>query len=185
MGGKTHTGLLHRIATYDDELAFKELYYIYYDRLFRFAMHFVKCEDICEEVVSDVFFNIWQNRRQLSHIENVESYLFKAIKNQSLHYTEKSKQHPVHDELSFTMEYAIDTDNPESLLLNDELNKVLQYAIGSLPDKCRTIFKLVHEDGLPYKQIAEILGISVRTIDAQMAIATKKIRAIVKKYTSV
>jgi RNA polymerase sigma-70 factor (ECF subfamily) len=67
-------------------------------------------------------------------------------------------------------------------VLYEELNNVLSKAIESLPDKCRIIFKMVREDNMKYKQIADILGISVRTIDAQMAIAIKKIKPILTKY---
>ncbi len=182
MNKKPFIDLLYCIATQGDEIAFRKLYYMYFDRMFRFAMHLVKSEEWSEEVVSDVFFNIWQSRQQLLEIEYFEAYLYTAIKNKSLHYIDKIKRRPKTDELSVTIEYIPDTDDPENAVINKELSQVLQMAVESLPERCRIIFKLVREDGLKYKQIAEILGISVKTIDTQMAIATRKIETIIKKY---
>ncbi|MDR2037549.1 MAG: RNA polymerase sigma-70 factor [Bacteroidales bacterium] len=183
MKKKLHIELIHRIAVNGEESAFRKLYYDYYERLFRFGMHMVKSEEWCEEIVSDVFFNIWQNRQQLTEIDNLEAYLFKSVKNKCLHYLDKSARRPRNQDLSVSIEYTtIDENTPESIVLDNELNQLLQKAINSLPDRCRTIFKLVREDGMKYKQIAEILNISVRTIDAQMSIATQKIKAIIEKY---
>jgi RNA polymerase sigma-70 factor (ECF subfamily) len=171
-----------RIAREDDEKAFGELYRLYYDRLFRFAMHLVRREEGSEEIVSDVFFHVWQNRQALTRIEDLDAYLFRAVKNGALNYLDREKRDLPCDELSVTVEYVPDADDPEQVLLQEELNRVLQNAIESLPEKCRIIFKLVREDGFKYKQIAEMLDLSVRTIDAQMAIAVRKIKEAVKKY---
>jgi RNA polymerase sigma-70 factor (ECF subfamily) len=174
--------LLYRIATEDDEIAFRKLYYMYYDRLFKFVMHIIRNEMSCEEIVSDVFFNIWQNRQQLPFINDLDAYLYKASKNKALHYIEKVDRELDREDLSVVLEYVPDDETPESRIIDDELSRVLTEAIESLPEKCRVIFKLVKEDELKYKQIAEILSISVRTIDAQMAIAKTKIEAAVRKY---
>jgi RNA polymerase sigma-70 factor (ECF subfamily) len=81
--------LIRRIATNDDEHAFRGLYYLYYDSLFRFAIHIVKREDWCEEIISDVFFHLWQNRAKLIDVLNLDSYIFRAVKNQALNFLEK------------------------------------------------------------------------------------------------
>jgi RNA polymerase sigma-70 factor (ECF subfamily) len=136
----------------------------------------------CEEIVSDVFFNIWQNRQQLPFINDLDAYLYKAAKNKALHYIEKAERELDREDLSFALEYTADNETPESRIIDEELSRILTEAIESLPEKCRLIFKLVREDELKYKQIAEILSISVRTIDAQMAIAKAKIEAAIKKF---
>jgi RNA polymerase sigma-70 factor (ECF subfamily) len=174
--------LLYRIATADDEIAFRKLYYLYYDRLFKFVMHFIRNEMSCEEIISDVFFNIWQKRQQLPYINDLDAYLYKASKNKALHYIEKANREIEQEDLSFALEYIADDETPESRIIDDELSRILTEAVESLPEKCRMIFKLVREDELKYKQISEILSISVRTIDAQMAIAKTKIEAVIKKY---
>ena len=161
---------------------FKELYKVYYDKLFKFAIHFVKSEVISEEVVSDVFFNLWINRTKLSNIKNLEAYLYKATKNTSLHYLEKKLNGPHLDINSFTEEILIELNNPEEVVIQKELQLIVRKEIEGLPERCRLIFKMVREDRMKYKQIAEILDISVRTIDAQMAIAVKRIGEAIQKY---
>ena len=130
------------------------------------------------EIVSDVFFNLWQNRNKLPEIGNLESYLYKSVKNTALHYAAKEKNMQRNEKLSLAIEYIHDDEDPENILITNELNHMLTKAIESLPDKCRIIFKLVCEDGLRYKEIADILDISVKTIDAQMKIARLKIEKI-------
>jgi RNA polymerase sigma-70 factor (ECF subfamily) len=135
-----------------------------------------------EEAVSDVFFNIWQNRKQMLAIEDMDAYLYKAIKNKCLNYIEKNEHQLQCEELSFVVESVADNETPESCTIDNELNQAMTEAIKSLPERCRIIFKLVHEDGLKYKQISKILSISVRTIDAQMTIAKEKIKKAIVEY---
>jgi RNA polymerase sigma-70 factor (ECF subfamily) len=174
--------LLYRIVNKEDETAFKELYYIYYDRLFRFAMHILRNEMESEEVVSDVFFNVWQNKKQLLSIEDMDAWLYKAVKNKSLHYIEKNERRLRQEDLSFAVDYLSDNETPENRMMEDELRQILMEAIESLPEKCRIIFKLAFEDELKYKQISAILSLSVRTVDAQIAIAKTKIKAAIREY---
>jgi RNA polymerase sigma-70 factor (ECF subfamily) len=174
--------IIRCVTDKDDEKAFKELYYIYYDRLFRFAMHILRNEMECEEAVSDVFFNLWKNRKRLLSVDDMDAYLYRAVKNKCLHYKEKNEKHLRSEELSFTVEYVPDSETPESRMIGDELSQQLTEAIESLPEKCRIIFKLAFEDDLKYKQISEILSLSVRTVDAQIAIAKNKIKTAIRKY---
>lgn len=166
----------------DDESALKKLYHLYYDRLFRFAMHLVKNEMSGEEIISDLFFNIWQNRKKLTSIRDLDSYLFASVRNRCLNHIDKENRRPKSEALSTSIEYIPDGSDPENMVITDELNRVLSHAVESLPDRCRIIFKLAREDELKYREIADILGISVRTIDAQMNIAKQKIEEVLQKY---
>ena len=178
-----HNELLCLVAE-GDESAFEKLYHIYYDRLFRFAIHMVKNEACCEEIVSDVLLNIWQIRVKLPSIADMDAYLFKSVKNKSLNYIDKKNRRIRCEELSVTIEYISDDSNPENIMIANELSKIVSDAIESLPEKCRIIFKLSREDGFSHKKISEILGISVKTIDAQLRIAKQKIEEAIKKYDS-
>jgi len=175
---------LLKLVAEGNESAFEKLYHFFYDCLFRFAMHIVKNEMLSEEIVSDVLLNIWQKRKKLPSIGDIDSYLFTSVKNKALHYIDKENRRPKREELSVTIEYIQDDSDPESTMINDELNKILTDAIESLPEKCRIIFKLAREDEFKYKKISKILGISVKTIDAQMRIAKQKIEEALKKYDS-
>ncbi|MDR1156472.1 MAG: RNA polymerase sigma-70 factor [Bacteroidales bacterium] len=176
-----HIELLSLLSQ-DDESALKKLYHLYYDRLFRFAMHLVKDEMSCEEIISDLFFNIWQNRKKPAFIRDLDAYLFASVRNGCLKHIDRESRRPKGEALSASVEYIPDGSDPENMAITGELNRVLSRAVESLPERCRVIFKLAREDGLKYREIADILGISVRTIDAQMTIARQKIEAVLQKY---
>jgi RNA polymerase sigma-70 factor (family 1) len=164
-----------RIAS-EDESAFTQLYLHFGKKLNLFATSLVRSREIAEELVEDVFVKLWAARQQITAIENITVYLYVAVKNKSLNkLSQKAKELIVapFDYLDTNLdEFASD---PYDLMITSEMMAQMQYAIEALPPRCKMIFKLVREDGLKYKEIAEILNISVNTIDAQMAIAVKKI----------
>jgi RNA polymerase sigma-70 factor (family 1) len=167
--------LLRRIANGDEE-AFRQVYVFYYTRLYQFAYALVKIREPAEEIVEDVFVRIWQQRETIGSIHNIKVYLYTAIKNSSLNYlSQKARQSITEpfDHIHIGMESTAGT--PEQILITAEMQQKIRLAVEALPPRCRMIFKLVREDGLKYREIAGVLNISVNTIDAQMAIAIKKI----------
>lgn len=174
--GTDHTKeLQRRIAIYDDQQAYQELFYLYYKPLLRFANAFVRSHEMSEEIVSDVFIRIWERRSQLSEITNMKVYLYVSVRNMSLKYMlKKQKQVSVSlDDLQVELESQ--HHDPEQLLLTAELMNRVARAINELPPRCKMVYKLIKEDGLRYREVAEILDISIKTIDNQLAIALKKI----------
>lgn len=171
--------LQRRIAMYDDEAAYKELFISFYKPLHQFAHSFVRSRELAEEIVSDVFIKIWENRAQLESIANLKVYLYVSIKNTALKYLLKQHRQVAIsiDELDVELESF--TRNPEELMLTAEMMNKIQETVNELPPRCKIIFKLIKEDGLRYKEVAEILNISVKTIDNQLAIALRKINKAV------
>lgn len=167
---------VERIALFSDQEAFEKLYYHFRRKIYHFALAIVKSPEIAEEITSDVFMNCWKSRARLLEVENINLYMYVATKNlaiRQLSRDNKVKQFSIDD---------MDVDrlqstyhNPEETLLNAELIRHLENAIRSLPPRCKLIYRMVKDDGLKYKEIAEILNISIKTIDAQMAIAARKI----------
>lgn len=167
--------LLELIST-GDQAAFRQLYVHFYKRLYHFALSLVKTRESAEEIVEDVFVRIWQQRENLHTIRNLRVYLYTAIKNASLNYlSQKARQSITEpfDHIHIGMNDSAIT--PEQILITAEIHQKIQQAVEALPPRCKMIFKLVREDGLKYREIAEVLNISVNTIDAQMAIAVKRI----------
>lgn len=167
--------LLNRIAHYDDPLAYKELFLLYHKRLVNFSMTITKSKETAEEVVSDVFMKIWTGRSTLTGIQNFHLYIYIATKNLSINRLLKEKK-----EKSFSLdETVINTQtiyaDPEQLMITAEMYKRIRHAIENLPPKCQLIFKLVREDGLKYREVAELLNLSLKTVENQMSIALKKI----------
>jgi RNA polymerase sigma-70 factor (family 1) len=167
--------LLERIALSSDETAYRELFYTYYPALFRFANTLLREEQLAEEVVSDVFMNIWNGRESLNSIRNLRVYLFVAVKNLSHRTLSRMGRVPEMLEEDATMTASGRMDMPDERMISKELGQAFDRAVASLPERCRLIFRLVREEGLRYREISIILNISQKTIEAQMTIATKRI----------
>ena len=167
--------LQEQIARNDDAVAYKELFVSFYNPLLRFAVTLVKSKEQAEEIVSDVFINIWEKRKRIDSITNLKVYLFIAVKNTSLNYLRKQGKNLINSIDEGAVEYKSIYFNPEQLLVTAEMVARIKAAIELLPPKCKLIFKLVKEEELKYKDVADILGISVKTVESQLAIALKKI----------
>ncbi|HLK30832.1 MAG TPA: RNA polymerase sigma-70 factor [Puia sp.] len=167
--------LQNRIARFEDQQAYKELFVSFYGYLSNFAWNFVKSKQISEEVVSDVFIKIWEKRKSLDKIDNLKVYLYVATRNVSLNYLDKKKNISFTDIEDFSTELKSSYSDPEQLLITSDMLLLINKAILQLPPKCRLIFKLIKEDRMKYREVAEVLHISVKTVEAQIAIALKKI----------
>lgn len=171
--------LQQKIAENNDDHAFGQLYIGYFYNLQKFANSIIKNRELAEEIVSDVFIKIWQNRANLIKVENLKLYLYISTKNTALNYLSRHFRKKIIslDEMSLNIPAV--SYNPENLMITNEAVKKIEFAIQNLPLRCRLIFKLAKEDGLKYNDIAKLLNISVNTIDNQMAIALKKISSAI------
>lgn len=167
--------LKRRIAVYEDEAAYKEIFMMLFSSLTRFATSIVHSRETAEEIVSDVFVQLWNKRSQIEQIQDLRVYLFIAVKNNAVRKAKQQlKFSPLLlDELNVEMD-SFDL-NPEDRLLSAEAVKSIEQSIEQLPPRARLIFKLAKEDKMKYKDIASLLQISVKTVDHQLAIALKKI----------
>ncbi len=143
----------------------------------RFSYSIIKSKEAAEEIVSDVFIKVWQMRSRLTEIDNLKVYLYTITKNFSINYIQRNyKNAPISIE-TMDIEVMIETGNPEELCISAEMVNNIRMAIHQLPPQCRIIFQLVKEDGLRYKEAAEVLNISALTVRNQLAIAIRKITA--------
>lgn len=161
-----------------DQAALKELYRLLYKKLVQFAYVLVRSRELSEEVVEDVFIKLWNKRGHILDIQNLKVYLYIATKNTALNYLSKRAIELTTAPFDYLDIETADIDaSPEQLMITAEMLRKMQVAVDALPPRCKMIFKLIREDGLRYKEVSDILGISVNTIDAQMAIAVKRISA--------
>ena len=171
--------LQQAIACFDDTQAYKQLFLLFYPSLVSFAVSIIRSKELSEEIVSDVFMKIWEKRHQLDKIENLSYYLFTAVKNRCLNELNTSKN-KVGLEINDTVfEFRSLYHDPEQKMISAETIDQIQKAIRELPPRCRLIFKLVKEEGLKYKEVAELMQLSVKTIENQMSLAFKKIGSAV------
>ena len=182
---KEHILLLwHNVCFNNDVKAFEAFYYLLYDALVRFSVLYVNQRENAEEIVTDVFVKSWINRANMQHVERPDTYFFVAVKNQSLNYLKKySSIHvvPVEDSAEANL---IDTADPQMQLEKKEMHFYLDQSIETLPQQCRIIFKLIKEDGLKYKEVAEILNISPRTVQTQLCRAMHKLSISLSSYVT-
>lgn len=167
--------LLQKIQYNGDQQAFNQLYQQLFFKLSQFAHSFLHSHQIVEEIVNDVFLRLWEKRNVLEDISNLNVYLYVAIKNASLNELRKRKTTiPFPNEDFFTYHVQLKA-NPETIFITNELCTQVRDAIDQLPPKSKLIFKLVKEEGRSYKEVAETYNISVKTVDAQVCYAMKKL----------
>ena len=154
----------------------------------RFAKEYVFLEEDAENIVQDVFLQLWENREIIGMPLNLVAFLFTATKNKCLDHMKHQKvvskaTRILMDKQKLTMEMnleALETFNQS--VFADNVETILSNAIDSLPEKCREIFIKSRLEGKKHKEIAFELNISTHTIEAQMNIALKKIRSQLKNY---
>ncbi len=168
-----------------NESAFRIFFDLYYQRLFNVAFYFLKSKECAEEAVADVFFLIWKKRVSLLEIEDIKSYMFIMIKNESIRYIKKGKLFSENNQDLYIIESLAEDSDPERKFIEKEYLHLIQDAINSLPEKCKEVFRLSVNEKLKQKEIAILLDISIKTVEAHMANAYKRIGQYVnKKYMS-
>ena len=166
---------LRKMSEQDSQTAFRDFYDMTYDRLFRIAFYYTHHEEWSQEIVLDVFMKLWEHRKQLLEITNIEDYCFILTKNASLNYLEKEAKHMPQSSGQLS-ESTSHTDSPEETLISDELFARYVKALDRLPERCREVFIRVREEKQSYAQVAEELGISIKTVDAQLQKALARLR---------
>lgn len=164
-----------------DSKAFEQLFYSINAKCIKFCRQYIHDKETAEEIVSDVFVDIWLNRDKLLHVLKPEVYMLISIKNKALNHWKKSSHMQlvsIDDEIN----ELPNTHRPDEELERKELMMQLDKAINSLPNQCRIIFKLVKEDGMKCGEVAEVLNISVRTVHTQIYRAMNKLNALMLKY---
>jgi RNA polymerase sigma-70 factor (ECF subfamily) len=163
----------------DDYHAFERIYNRTYQHLCNLSSRMVKSRELAEEIVDDVFCTLWSNRKKILINSSFNAYLTTAVRNRSLDSIRKMRTGK-----SLELETAVDIPCKQSVadeeLVFQELNLSIEAAIASLPTQCRAIFLLSRDQGLMYKEIAELLHISIKTVDTQMGRALKHLRNLIR-----
>ncbi len=167
--------LLAAIAFANDQAAYKELFMLLHGRLKQFAYSILKSHEEAEELVSDLFIRVWEKRDQLTVIESPLLYFYTTAKNLAYNRINKQKRQQNPSPEEWLVQLNSIYFDPEQLMMTEEMMRQIRQAINNLPPRCRIIFKLVKEDGLRYKEVAELLQLSVKTVEAQMAIALRRL----------
>ena len=158
-----------------DETTFEQVFKTHFKRLHSYAFTILRDEVEAEEIVQQVFFKLWDRNENLSLTGSVSAYLYRAVHNESLNYIKHQKvrsNHKLH--VAYSMKNEV--EHPAKKVMTGELEKKIHSALNELPEQCRTIFQLSRFDELKYREIADKLGISVKTVENQMGKALKLLR---------
>ena len=171
--------LLNRLRQ-SDETAFETIFTTYYASLCLFASQFLGSDAKAEEIVQDLFVNLWSKRSKLQVDRSLKSYLFHAVKNNCLNWIQHKKVREKH--VQSVKENFVQRLDESDYFLEVGLSEKIAESIESLPEKRRQIFKLSREQGLKYQEIADQLGLSVKTVETQMGLALKQLREKLRDY---
>jgi len=172
----------------DGSEIFHQIFFAYHGRLVLYANKFLNDIELSRDVVQEVFFQLWKKPELLLAEYSVKSYLFKAVKNETLNNLRHLKivhnvsKQLAHDPYDASYNSFSEDDDPLSNLLELELIEKVEVVIQSLPEKCKEVFKLSRQEQLKNKEIAEKLGISVKMVEKQMTKALKVFRKELAEY---
>jgi len=153
--------------------SFRQLFDRMFEPLCRFLTYYTTDRMLIEEVVQEVFIKLWEERDAL-RIESIKTYLHTSARNRMLNSIRDEKRRNTF--LAQWVQHETEKHEGQECFDIDEFSRTIQKAIDILPDKCKTIFNLSKKEMLTYKQIAERLDISIKTVETQMGIALRKIR---------
>ncbi len=172
-----------RLSATNDRPLYNYFFKKYYPKLIWFTLLYVKQHNAAEEIVSDVLLTLFKNRQKIAQMDGIEGYLFIVTKNQALKYLRKNARMVYMDKMESEADlFYSDSASPEYEYIGNEFHQVIKDTIDTLPTKRKMVFKLVKEDHLRYKDVAELLDLSLKTVEAHMGLALKTISKTIQDY---
>lgn len=156
------------------EMMYEDLFRAHFKALHAYAFTILGDEAMAEEMVQNVFCKLWEKREQLEINQSAKAYLYRAVHNESLNYLKHLKVKASYRQ--HMVRRGEDVDSAEAKSGHNELAMHLKNALDELPEQCRTIFQMSRFEELKYREIAEALGLSVKTIEHQMGKALRILR---------
>ncbi|MCX6168761.1 MAG: RNA polymerase sigma-70 factor [Ignavibacteriales bacterium] len=167
---------LFELAKNNDQIAFNEIYKRYWSKLYIYAYNVLREKDICEDIIQEMFTNLWTRRKSLQ-IDNVSAYLYQAVRFQIF---KQFRQRKLLERHNSEFEDFISENRIEESMEYLELYNRIESLIESLPEQRKIIFRLSRNEELSNKEIASKLNLSVQTIKNQITNALKTIRKSLK-----
>ena len=167
----------------DSSALFENVFKSNFKNLHAYACSILKDEASAEEIVQQVFLKLWEKKEQLAELQSVEAYLYRSVHNECLNWLKHNKVKAAHQAHALFVNKEAAQDNDQVTL--KELQKDIDKAINELPEQCRTIFQLSRFEDLKYRDIADKLGISVKTVENQMGKALRTLRTKLSGYLPV
>ncbi|CAL1519883.1 RNA polymerase sigma-70 factor [Chitinophaga sp. MM2321] len=168
-----NTSLLEK----DDTLTFEQAFKTHFKGLHAYACTILKDEVMAEEMVQNVFCKLWEKSGDIKIRQSVSGYLYRAVYHESINYLRHQKVKAAHQAHSqYQMSNNLNPGSASGKVILRELEEKLDKALRDLPEKCRTVFQLSRFEELKYQEIADRLGISIKTVENQMGKALRLLR---------
>ena len=167
-----------------DEAAFEQVFKKNFKNLHAYSFTMLKDEAAAEEMVQNVFYKLWERTENLTITGSVEAYLYRAVYNESLNYLKHLKVRSEH-QLYVSHRMKGETESAVKKIQAKELESKIREALNDLPEQCRTIFQLSRFEELRYREIADQLNISVKTVENQMGKALRILRTKLVDYLAI
>ncbi|MBQ8874467.1 MAG: RNA polymerase sigma-70 factor [Bacteroides sp.] len=178
---KNERSLVVRL-TNGDEDAYCELYAAYKNRLIYFAMRFLKSRDFAEDMFQEVFTVVWQSRRFINPDASFSSFLYTIVRNRILNCLRDMEQETKLRE--YILSHAVDyTNNTKEEILANDLRQLISQAISHLTPRQREIFTMSRERHMSHREIAEVLGISIYTVQESISASLHALRSYMEKHS--
>ncbi|WP_165830076.1 RNA polymerase sigma factor [Flavobacterium hydrophilum] len=159
-----------------DESALTDLYNKFWQALFISAFNIIKDKELCEDIIQDIFMNIWHNREKLEIRISLKGYMYACARYQVFNHLKKNKDR-IQVELFDDLEKRFQHTTPETEMMHQELVLQINSIVATLPEKCQLVYKLSREEQLSHKEIAERLNISVKTVENHITKALHSIKS--------
>jgi len=170
----TDRDIIRRIRNGDIN-EFENLFRSFYNSLVNYARSILKDTDTSEEIVQELFYVLWRDRRRIKINSSLNGYLFRSVYNRCLHYIDHKNVVMKHEvELKGSLQNTV--EDPVDVINYKEMHEKVTRIIERLPERCAKIFCMSRFDGLKYNEIAEQLSISVKTVEANIGKALKEFR---------
>lgn len=173
--------LLERL-TKDDQQAFNSLFKIYYRNLILFAGYFIPSQNVCEDIVQSIFVTLWSDRRNLQTDKSIKSYLLKAVRNRCIDYIRHQNIKQEYESYLIERQELLEYYDTENYLLYSDLHQHLQAALSKLSPEKREVLIMSRLEGIKYKDIANQLQVSERTVEVRISQALKELRLLLKDF---
>jgi RNA polymerase sigma-19 factor, ECF subfamily len=162
----------------NDKAEFENIYKFYWPKLYIYAFNILREREICEDIIQEVFVDLWRRRKDIQ-VSDLNSYLYRSVKNQVLNHFRNSKYK---NQLLMKFNIISAKYNFDELYEKTELNNQISNLVSKLPDQRRLIFQLNKQECLSYKEISEKLNLSLQTVKNQISTALKAIRKSLKDF---
>lgn len=162
--------------------AFEEVFRRYYSPLCWYAMGITGSMEAAEEIVEELFYQFWKGKETLLVFRSLKSYLYAAVRNQSLQYCEHQEVRNRYRESVLARAAEARGDTPQEQMEYRELQKLIDATLAGLPERRLRIFRMHRMEGKKYAEIASLLSLSVKTVEAEMTKALKTLRTEIENY---